>query len=190
MCTGKSCKQNAIKITGRALISISCLLAGCASPLPDTAQDKRPNGNAGTSIKDMSSNTWVFKTSSDAMSGSTGYSSSIWSLAPVELPYPYQGAQKLTLQVGKNTRGESYALVGIPKGQFSCYKCDIRIKFDDAGSGLWSANAPLEMPGFMLITGPTRFIEQVKSSMRVAIEVPFFNSGKKVVEFKTDGFPW
>lgn len=190
MSTGNRYMQNTIKTTRWALISTICLLAGCVSSLPDTAQDKRPNGNAGISVKDMSSNTWVFKTSSDAMSESTGYSSSIWSLTTVELPYPYQGAQKLTLQVGKNARGRSYALVGIPKGQFSCYECDIRIRFDNAGAGIWSANAPVEIPGFLLISGPARFIDQIKTSKRVAIEVPFFNSGMKVVEFKTDEFPW
>lgn len=178
------------KVARWALLSLACVIAGCASPPPTVAYDKRPNGNAGTSVKDMSADTWIFEKSSDPMTGSSGYSSSIWSVTTVELPYPYQGSQRLTLQVGRNAKGYSYAVVGIPRGQFSCYKCDVRIKFDNGDSRILTADASLEMSGFLFIAGESYFIEQLRNSKRVMIEVPFFNSAKQVVTFKSEGFPW
>src|SRR5690606_36167099 len=112
---------------------------GCSS-LPDAVGDKRPHGNSGVSLRDVSDKTWVFETALDPMTGQAGYSAAIWSRNEVQLAPPYHGNQKLTLKVGRRAGGSSYAAIAIPRGQFSCYKCDIRIKFDENDAQLYSAD--------------------------------------------------
>lgn len=187
----KSAFQQMEKFTRWAVLPLLLsTLSACATPPPTTAHDKRPAGNAGVSMEDMSSDTWVFERSTDPMSGASGYSASIWSLGTVNLPFPYQGQQKLNLTVGLNPQGQGYAIVSIPRGQFTCYKCDIRIRFDSQPSSIWTANAVQGMTGFLSIAGENRFIEQAQHAKKVTIEVPFFEAGPKAVEFKTEGFPW
>lgn len=178
------------RIARGALLSLTCLAASCASSLPSAMQDKRPHGNAGSTLRDLSSETWIFETSSDPMTGASGYSSSIWSLTTVQLSYPYQGDQKLTLRVGRSPQVGSYAVVAIPHGQFSCYQCDIRIRFDSRDTLLFTADSRSEVSGLLFITGADRFIEQLRNSKKVMIELPFFDNPRKAVEFKSNGFPW
>lgn len=187
------CNKSSTTWKGRELcmpLILATLLAGCASPLPNAVTDKRPSGNAGVTLRDISTETWVFEVGSDPMTGASGYSSSIWSRTSVQLAYPYNGDQKLTLRVGKAPKGVSYAAVAIQRGQFSCYGCDVRVKFDDNSPTIFTGESSVEVSGVMYLKGASRFIENLRNSKKVTIEVPFFDNPRKAVEFKGDGFPW
>lgn len=110
------------------------------------------------------------------MTGAMGYASVIWSLTTVNLTYPYQGIQKLTLKVGGSPKASSYGVVTIPRGQFSCYQCDTRIRFESGETPLSTADSRSEVPGILFIAGADRFIEQLRKSEKFMIEVPFFNN--------------
>lgn len=166
------------------------VLAGCASPLPIDIYDLRPAGNAGVTVDDISAHTWVLSKTKDKMTGANGYSATIWSLNTIELPFPYENEQKLILTVGRGPQGNSYAALSIPRGQFSCHQCDIRIRFDDGSPRLWTGNAPMESTNFLTITGERLFIEKLQNSKRVMIDVPFYSHGNAIIEFDSSGFPW
>ncbi|MBN0220723.1 hypothetical protein JTM43_07495 [Pseudomonas aeruginosa] len=153
-----------------AVVGLVAALSGCASSPPDHATDTRPGGNQGLSLRDGSPDTWIFQAAPDRMSGRTAYSATIWSRDVVTLPPPYEGAQRLTLTVGKDSSGKALAFVGVPRGQFGCMgTCDIRVRFDD---------------------GAARFIAQMQKSKTVTLELPFFDFGAVPVEFKAGGLPW
>lgn len=174
-----------------AVVGLVAALSGCASSPPDHATDTRPGGNQGLSLRDGSPDTWIFQAAPDRISGRTAYSATIWSRDVVTLPSPYEGAQRLTLTVGKDSSGKALAFVGVPRGQFGCMgTCDIRVRFDDGAAERWGGELKNYETGALHIVGAARFIAQMQKSKTVTLELPFFDFGAVPVEFKADGLPW
>lgn len=113
----------------------------------------------------------------------------------VSLKSPYTGGN-LKLYLRRDAEGESNldAIVTINSGQFNCVlSCKVTVRFDNNEIQTYSMNSPSDYSSDSLFISnfdTKRFIENVRKSKKMIIELPFFNNGNHQFKFDIDQLEW
>lgn len=136
---------------------------------------------------------WEYSENVDEMDGKKNYFAVLVSDNQLNFDFPYNGGSSGIISI-RNMNGKNTIALRIETGQFmsnfngSEY---IRIKFDDAV--LESYNFGTASDGSSDIIFPSlsnKIIDKFKKAKKVKIEAPFYNEGRKVLNFSTEGLVW
>ena len=141
------------------------------------------------------SQNWQYETSKDEMRGIESKFATTVSTNTVNFDFPYNGGSKLILTLRK--RGsEVDVMVSITKGQILCgiQNCEAAFKFDGGSVQSITMSEPDNHSSDMLFVSydktESKIINQLKSSKKLVIEVPFYQEGRKQFTFDVSGLKW
>lgn len=110
----------------------------------------------------------------------------------IPLQYPYQTEQQGYLSVMKTADRELVISTGVLTGQLSCSSvpCVVLAQFDDAPAQRFDVSFPTDgAQDTVLISNAELFIEQLKHSTRLQLELEFYQDGPRKLEFALLNFP-
>lgn len=118
---------------------------------------------------------------------------SVNSVNSFHLGFPYEGNQRGRLTVRTHPRYGTDVIIMIDKGQILCdfRGCSFQVRFDEAQSQAWSMSEPESRDSTMLfVNNKTRFIQQLRSSKRVRVEVLFYQQPSITLDFDVSEFDY
>ena len=164
--------------------------------------DKTPSASSGgvsttqaTESENVKPKNWQYKTTKDDMRGTTTNFATTVSTNTVNFDFPYSGGSKLLLTL-RETGNQKDVIVTISKGQILCdiRGCDLSFKFDDGAVQSITMSEPdnhsSEALFVMYDKTEDKIINQIKSSKKLIVEVPFYREGKKQFAFDVSGLEW
>ncbi|WP_168389463.1 MULTISPECIES: hypothetical protein [Acinetobacter] len=138
---------------------------------------------------------WQYNTSKDEMRGIESKFAATVSTNTVNFDFPYNGGSKLGLTLRK--RGsEIDVMISVTKGQFLCgiRSCEAAFKFDDGTvQSITMVEPDSHSPDLLFVAydkTENKIINQLKSSKKLIIEVPFYQEGTKQFTFDVSGLEW
>lgn len=138
---------------------------------------------------------WRYETSKDEMRGIESKFATTVSTNTVDFDFPYNGGSKLLLTLRK--RGaEVDVMVAVSKGQILCgiQNCEVAFKFGNSEVQSVTMSEPDNHSSDLLFISydktESKIINQLKSSKKLVIEVPFYQEGKKQFTFDVSGLEW
>ena len=147
---------------------------------------------AAASAKATDAAKWSYSSHTDEMTGRTSRSASIQSENTVNFDFPYQGAQHATLMLRNHPSYGRDIIVGIREGQILCPSyddCTVRVRFDDGSSERWTAaGAADHSTTHIFLRASSRFVERMKNSSVVRIQIPVYQEGSPTFEFRVGGY--
>ena len=164
--------------------------------------DKTPSTSSGvvsttqaTESENVKPKNWQYETSKDEMRGIESKFATTVSTNTVDFDFPYNGGSKLILTLRK--RGsEVDVMVSITKGQILCgiQNCEAAFKFDGGAVQSITMSEPDNHSSDMLFVSydktESKIINQLKSSKKLVVEVPFYQEGRKQFTFDVSGLQW
>lgn len=160
--------------------------------------DKTPSASPtvhAMEAEDAKPKNWQYKTTKDDMRGTTTSFATTVSTNTVNFDFPYNGGSKLLLTL-RETGNQKDVMVTISKGQILCgiQWCDLSFKFDDGAVQSITMSEPDNHSSEMLFVvydkTEDKIINQIKSSKKLIVEVPFYQEGKKQFTFDVSGLEW
>ena len=137
---------------------------------------------------------WSYDTSEDAMTSKIKRRASIESENTVSFAFPYQGEQHGTLILRDHPTHGRDVMFSIERGQLLCRSyedCQIRVRFDGGSPQRWSAIGPSDNSSTLIfLRNEVRFIQLLRKSKVVRLQVPVYQQGEPVFEFNVGGFDW
>lgn len=130
---------------------------------------------------------WEYGETTDKMSGKVSKHAINRSINTVNFNFPYQGTQHGTIMVFGKT-----VLFYVKKGQISCHggseygACLVRVKFDEDKESYVRARKSGDDSTTISITEPG-FLEKLKQSRKLMIEVEVYRNGLPVFTFDVKG---
>ncbi len=135
---------------------------------------------------------WNYKKSKDEMAGVV-YSAATRSKNSLNFSFPYQGAQRATLELRDHPRWGVSVILSVTRGQFNYADdedCGVLVKFDD-DINTWSCRLASDGSRETLFLGSKfEFINEAKKSKRLLIEANFYRNGAKIIEFDVSKLKW
>jgi hypothetical protein len=134
---------------------------------------------------------WEYKESEDKMDNSKSYFATVTSTNEINFSFPYDGGSSFDLTV-RNKKKQNEVILIVSKGQFSGSSKTCRVKYDDEsvvnydyeGTSDYNSNV-------IFFNNPKKFITSLKKAKKLMIECPFFQEGRKVIEFDdVQGLEW
>lgn len=164
--------------------------------------DKTPSTSSGvvsttqaTESENVKPKNWQYETTKDEMRGIESKFATTVSTNTVDFDFPYNGGSKLILTLRK--RGsEVDVMVSITKGQILCgiQNCEAAFKFDGGAVQSITMSEPDNHSSDMLFVSydktESKIINQLKSSKKLVVEVPFYQEGRKQFTFDVSGLQW
>jgi hypothetical protein len=177
----------------KAVFVVSCIYSVFAQNLyaAPAAGVSPPNKTEG--IKKPVKSNWQYKQQEDKMGRGKIKTATIKSVNKVEFDFPYEGAQRATLQLRSHPEYGLDLILSIEKGQFVCgvYDCPVEIKFDDAKAEKYGGSLPDDNSSDTLfLTNQTFFVDSAKKSKKILIEASFYREGSVVFTFDSAGLEW
>ncbi|WP_352338288.1 hypothetical protein [Psychrobacter sp. 16-MNA-CIBAN-0192] len=161
---------------------------GSASLLTSTADD------TSEPLPDEVITNWDYSKSEDAMRGTVTSFAQSKSLDAIQLDFPYQGGTNLYLMLRNSPESGNELMISTDNGQLWCEysNCYMSVKFDnDAIKTYPLAKAAAGTSDLMFLDGSVdQFINKLKKSENVMIEIGFFNYGNQQFRFDTGGLEW
>lgn len=138
---------------------------------------------------------WTYGEKKDEMRDGTTYFAELSSENKVDFDFPYNGGSSLSITLRQDPQYGKDVIVGISKGQMSCFSgCTIKVKFDDGAIQTFSmAGADSGSSDIIFVSGSksiVNFAGQLKKAKKVIVELSFFQTGPKQFTFKTEGLNW
>jgi hypothetical protein len=137
---------------------------------------------------------WLYSTSTDEMSGKYISLAKISSIDKQDLHWPYGHDIGATLTLVKHPRWGKMVSVSLDNGQILCRSyesCTILIRFDDHTAIKYSAIGPDDgSTKTVFIKNYTKFLESLKRSKKVLIELPMYQDGNLAWQFEVVGLSW
>ena len=152
--------------------------------------------NEGLAKLETERTSWQYRESKDEMRNKTSYFASKSSNNTLELSFPYQGGSNLILMLRKHSEYGNDVMFSISKGQFACRidGCNISVKFDEGNVEKYSMGEPESGTNDVLfISGSksiNKFMDKLKKSKKMVIEVPIYDYGRAQFTFDTQGLEW
>ncbi len=112
----------------------------------------------------------------------------------VKFGFPY-GDNYFNLTI-RNKNGKNDVLLKCTKscqfiGQGPYDTEKLRIRFDSAPAEKYSYNGPADYSSDVIFIKPAdKFVNKIKKADTVKIEAPFYNEGRRIIEFNTYGLKW
>lgn len=167
------------------------IVSGCGGSTPadsstttDSATDKE--------VSEKPAEIWKYSEEVDEMSGTKQLFASTTSTNQLEFDFPYSGGTTFQLTV-RNLGKESEVVLTLDKGQFMGSMGDdyCRVKFDEGEpEKFYYGSASDGSPDVIFFNSNSKFISKLKQSKKVMIEAPFFEAGRQVIYFETEGLKW
>lgn len=135
---------------------------------------------------------WKYDIDEDKMRGTKKVYAGIESSNTLDLGFPYNDS-RLTIIVRKLDK-ETNVILKV-KGQFACNsyseKCMVSVKSDDNAIVKYEfSEAEHSMMDTVFINKEKDFIDMLKKSNKLIVEVPLFNKGRVQYEFNSAGLKW
>jgi hypothetical protein len=134
--------------------------------------------------------TWGYSSREDDMGKGSVKFAMVESSNEVSFGFPYQGAQRATLELRKHPRHGKDIILSIQKGQFIAgYSgTSLLVRFDDGAAQKFYAVEPADHSSNMLfIQGYEKFVARAKRSSKIRIEATFYHEGNRTFEFNSSG---
>lgn len=136
---------------------------------------------------------WTYNEDEDKMEGTKQFFANCTSTNTADFEFPYDGGSTLDIHI-RNLGEGNEALITVSKGQFMTSIGDsesLKAKFDDEKPMNFTYSSASDGSGDVIfINNSSKFISKIKKAKKVMLEVGFFNSGRKVLEFETEGLKW
>lgn len=170
-------------------IAAAISLTACSKPKQSFYELAESNSKP---EKTVVNDDWHYSSAKDEMRGTSIFSAKKTSENSVTLNAPYEGG-KLTLYVrkdiSKNGR-ENSVYFSIPSGQIICNDgCLVPIKIDEEELQLYKMVEPNDYSSDILFMSNTndieQFINKIKKSKKLIIELNFYQSGNHQFKFNT-----
>ncbi|TKC54979.1 hypothetical protein FBD94_25645 [Pedobacter hiemivivus] len=127
------------------------------------------------------------------MTSKKTYYASIDAKDLLHFDFPYDGGCSTTLYVRKMSE-KTDVFVKFSKAQLiidSYNGSNFRVKFDKNPSSVYTFNGASDhSSNVAFLQNTSRFINNLKRSKKVTIELEFYNEGNQAIEFDTEGFKW
>lgn len=136
---------------------------------------------------------WTYSESADDMAAGTIRFAALQSVNSFVLGFPYEGEQRGTLTLRKHPRYGTSVLLMVSRGQILCgiSDCSFQVRFDDGQSRAWAMSEPESRDSTILfVNNWSRFVEQMRSSKRVRVEVIFYQQPPVTLEFDVSEFDY
>lgn len=135
---------------------------------------------------------WSYSHNADPMSKGTTYHAFVSSTNTVEFEFPYNGAQRGTLNLRTDPRHGKDVVFAIKKGQILCRSyedCTVLVRFDDEPASNYSAVGPADnSTEQVFIRNYDRFVGKMLKAKRVRISVNIYQEGAPVFDFDVSDF--
>jgi hypothetical protein len=187
----------------RYLISCSLaiiLLSGCKNSEKPVASGVTPKDTTASVVVPASAGSplsalegWSYDTTSDKMRGTTSHFASIYAKDLLVLPAPYDDGSLSKLMVRHKPGSGLAVMFSVSSGQISLPYNDeyIAVKFDDGPVQKWSVSeAAAGSSNLIFLNSEKKFVAKLKEAKKLMLEVPFYDAGKKVIEFDVAGLEW
>lgn len=147
------------------------------------------------SISGDAASNWIYNTTKDEMRGQEEKFATTVSTNSVDFDFPYNGGSKLILTLRKSGN-KTDVMVTVSKGQILCgiRGCETALKFDTGAVQTITMTEPDNHASDVLFVmhdkTEDKIINQLKTSKKLVIEVPFYQEGKKQFTFDVSGLKW
>lgn len=142
---------------------------------------------------DTSSN-WQYDESVDEMRGESSYFAINKSTNTVTLDFPYGEGVELNIIIRDDAQHGQDILFAVNKGQLFCsyQDCYVTVKFDDGAVQQIAATEAEAGSSEVLFLAEdvASFVEKLKNSDLVMVEVNFFDHGNEQFKFNVSGLEW
>lgn len=136
---------------------------------------------------------WQYSESTDEMDNKKNFFAVITSDNKLNFDFPYDGGSSGYITI-RNMDGKNSVAISIEKGQFMSNFNDseyIRIKFDDNELEKYSFDEAADgSSDYIFPRQSLKLISKIKKSKNIKIEAPFYNEGRQVLNFTTEGLIW
>jgi hypothetical protein len=136
---------------------------------------------------------WEYSQSTDEMDNKTRYFASILSDNKLYFEFPYGGGSAGILTI-RNMDGKNSVVLRIEKGQFMSNYDDseyIRVKFDEDDLEKYGFNTAADGSSDIIFPYQSaKLISKIKKAKKIKIEAHFYNEGRQVLNFTTEGLQW
>lgn len=133
---------------------------------------------------------WQYDEDVDNMTSKPIKSASVLSSNRLEFGFPYAGSQQARLDIRAHPRYGRNVIVSVQKGHMLCdlQGCALLVRFDDGKPGSYQAVGPADHSTTSLfIRDHARFLRALLAAKRVRIEVSFYQSGNRALDFDVNG---
>ena len=135
---------------------------------------------------------WTYSDDVDRMRGTKSHFASIASETELQFGFPYDGG-KATLTIRQRPTDGLNAFLQI-KAQFLCNQFNnetVAAKFDNLPIENYSCSEPSDgSTGFLFIRGASRFVSHLKKAKILTLEAPFYQYGRRQMQFDVSGLVW
>ena len=135
---------------------------------------------------------WEYRNKTDQMRGTTTRFAESTSTNKVNFGAPYAGGSYLEMTLRERSKDGLNILFTISKGQFQCSSgCKFFAKFDEgkiyeiAATGSSSGSVDT-----IFVQDEPPFLEALRNSKRLIVEMEFFQEGSSQFVFNTAGLKW
>lgn len=199
--TARRCPKCSMVVAGKSS-SVRRVLSGfivvTAVSLPlgyyllDSAQQKKQQALTQMIVEELSTQQWQYSRTKLGEGDTQAEYAHLLSSNRIQLKYPYSAEQQGYLSVMKTASSDIVISTGVLSGQLSCLNvpCQVSASFDDAPAQRFAVSFPKDgAQDTVLISEPELFIEQLKHSKRLQLELEFYQDGPKQLEFALLDFP-
>lgn len=137
---------------------------------------------------------WQYNESVDEMRGESSYFAINKSTNTVTLDFPYGEGVELNIIIRDDAQHGQDVLFAVNKGQLFCsyQDCYVTVKFDDGAVQKIAATEAEAGSSEVLFLAEdvASFVEKLKNSNMVMVEVNFFDHGNEQFKFNVSGLEW
>lgn len=133
---------------------------------------------------------WTYRTVDDKMRSSKKNFAELNSANQAQLSFPYKGGSTLQLIVFKNSKDDELdVLFWLKRGQMPCHDhCMVSAKFDNDEISEWRSSGPAAgRSDAVYIKNSAEFLERLRLSKKLTVEVQIYDGGNFQYQFKTAG---
>ncbi len=139
-------------------------------------------------------NEWRYNEVRDEMRDSITYTSTLQSENENKYSAPYDGGSSLDILLVSND-GEisNTAALTLSKGQISCQSgsvCEVKARFDDGIVEDLTTKIVGDSHDMLAVFDAPGFVEKLRLSKRVIIEIPVYREGRSQFKFSPSGLKW
>lgn len=136
---------------------------------------------------------WKYKSEAHEMSDEKIKTATIQSSNTIDLGFPYKGPQRATFIIRSHPEHGLDAIIYVDRGQMICdyESCTITARFDNQPATQIDVNKAADhSSNIFFVDDAKAFIELVKSSKKMKLQVMFYSNGNKVFNFNTSNLKW
>ena len=132
---------------------------------------------------------WTYSSRTDPMTGKTYHFATVKSLNKVNLKWPYDGGTTFFLVIS-GKKNPTFVTLIASKGQF-LYGGLVSIKFDYSRpfrvAMMFPSNGRTDNVNLYYVW---KIVKKLKDARLLTIEAPFYQDGRKIIQFDVTGFKW